>query len=93
MFLYRKKKYHICVKKIDFLNWLYNIKNKIIFNSCLKLIFNFMLIKIFLFYLRHPRHKKYIKEICEEMQEVRKEKQRPVLILYSLIDNQYMTLL
>ncbi|XP_071876601.1 eukaryotic translation initiation factor 2 alpha kinase Gcn2 isoform X2 [Bombus fervidus] len=42
---------------------------------------------------KHPRHKKYIKEICEEMQEVRKEKQRPVLILYSLINNQYMTLL
>ncbi|XP_050579843.1 eIF-2-alpha kinase GCN2 isoform X2 [Bombus affinis] len=42
---------------------------------------------------KHPRHKKYIKEICEEMQEVRKEKLRPVLILYSLINNQYMTLL
>ncbi|XP_043791915.1 eIF-2-alpha kinase GCN2 isoform X2 [Apis laboriosa] len=42
---------------------------------------------------KHPRHKKYIKEICEKMQEVRKEKQRPVLILYSLIDNQYMTFL
>ncbi|CAK9814660.1 eIF-2-alpha kinase GCN2 [Anthophora quadrimaculata] len=42
---------------------------------------------------KHPRHKKYIKEICEEMQEVRKEKQRPVLILYSLIDSQYMALL
>ncbi|XP_026672144.1 uncharacterized protein LOC108628228 [Ceratina calcarata] len=41
---------------------------------------------------KHPRHKKYIKEICEEMQEVRKEKQRPVLILYSLNDSQYMTL-
>ncbi|CAL7948676.1 unnamed protein product [Xylocopa violacea] len=42
---------------------------------------------------KHPRHKKYIKEICEVMQEARKEKQRPALILYSLIDNQYMTLL
>lgn len=49
--------------------------------------------KIFVYSFRHPRHKKYIKEICEEMQEVRKEKQRPVLILYSLINNQYMTLL
>lgn len=42
---------------------------------------------------RHPRHKKYIKEICEEMREARKEKLRPVLILYSLMDNQYMALL
>ncbi|XP_012147021.2 eukaryotic translation initiation factor 2 alpha kinase Gcn2 isoform X1 [Megachile rotundata] len=42
---------------------------------------------------RHPKHKKYIMEICEKMQDARKEKQRPVLILYSLIDYQYMTLL
>ncbi|XP_029040075.2 eIF-2-alpha kinase GCN2 isoform X2 [Osmia bicornis bicornis] len=42
---------------------------------------------------KHPKHKKYIMEICEEMQEARKEKQRPALILYSLMDNQYMTLL
>ncbi|XP_076664602.1 eukaryotic translation initiation factor 2 alpha kinase Gcn2 isoform X4 [Andrena cerasifolii] len=42
---------------------------------------------------KHPRHKKYIKEICEEMREARKEKLRPVLILYSLMDNQYMALL
>ena len=44
-------------------------------------------------FLRHSRYKKYIKEICEEMQELRNEKQKPVLILYSLIDNKYMTLL
>ncbi|XP_076234696.1 eukaryotic translation initiation factor 2 alpha kinase Gcn2 [Calliopsis andreniformis] len=42
---------------------------------------------------KHARHKKYIKDICEKMREARKEKQRPVLILHSLIDNQYMTLL
>ncbi|XP_076173712.1 eukaryotic translation initiation factor 2 alpha kinase Gcn2 isoform X2 [Ptiloglossa arizonensis] len=42
---------------------------------------------------KHPRHKKYIKEICEEMRETRREKLRPVLILYSVIDSQYMTLL
>lgn len=42
---------------------------------------------------KHSRYKKYIKEICEEMQELRNEKQKPVLILYSLIDNKYMTLL
>ncbi|XP_053995290.1 eIF-2-alpha kinase GCN2 isoform X3 [Hylaeus anthracinus] len=42
---------------------------------------------------KHPRHKKYIKEICEEMREARREKLRPVLILYSVIDSQYMTLL
>jgi predicted phosphatase len=41
---------------------------------------------------RHPRHKKYIKQICEEMKELRNEKVRPVEILYSLIDNGYMTL-
>ncbi|KAI4502781.1 hypothetical protein M0802_001825 [Mischocyttarus mexicanus] len=42
---------------------------------------------------KHPRHKKYIKLVCEEMREVRKEKLRPVVILYSLQDNHYMTLL
>ncbi|XP_031826312.2 eukaryotic translation initiation factor 2 alpha kinase Gcn2 isoform X1 [Nomia melanderi] len=42
---------------------------------------------------KHARHKKYIKEICEKLRETRREKLRPVLILYSLIDSQYMTLL
>ncbi|XP_076299172.1 eukaryotic translation initiation factor 2 alpha kinase Gcn2 isoform X2 [Lasioglossum baleicum] len=42
---------------------------------------------------KHARHKKYIKDICEELRETRKEKLRPVLILYSLMDSQYMTLL
>ncbi|XP_011337588.1 eIF-2-alpha kinase GCN2 isoform X2 [Ooceraea biroi] len=41
---------------------------------------------------KHPRHKKYIKTICEEMKELRNEKSRPVEILYSLIDSGYMTL-
>ncbi|XP_012229735.1 eIF-2-alpha kinase GCN2 [Linepithema humile] len=42
---------------------------------------------------KHPRHKKYIKQICEEMRELRNEKSRPVEVLYSLIDSGYMTLL
>ncbi|XP_050446671.1 eIF-2-alpha kinase GCN2 [Cataglyphis hispanica] len=42
---------------------------------------------------KHPRHKKYIKQICEEMKELRNEKSKPVEILYSLIDSAYMTLL
>ncbi|XP_076633537.1 eukaryotic translation initiation factor 2 alpha kinase Gcn2 isoform X1 [Colletes latitarsis] len=42
---------------------------------------------------KHPRHKKYIKEICDEMRETRREKLHPVLILYSVIDSQYMSLL
>ncbi|XP_035732758.1 eIF-2-alpha kinase GCN2-like [Vespa mandarinia] len=42
---------------------------------------------------KHARHKKYIKEICEEMRELRSEKLRPVLILYSLLDYRYMTLI
>lgn len=42
---------------------------------------------------RHPRHKKYIKQICDEMRELRSEKSRPVQILYSLSDSKYMTLI
>ncbi|XP_015183399.1 PREDICTED: eukaryotic translation initiation factor 2-alpha kinase 4 isoform X2 [Polistes dominula] len=42
---------------------------------------------------KHPRHKKYIQLICEEMREIRKEKVRPVVILYSLQENRYMTLI
>ncbi|KAI4482571.1 hypothetical protein M0804_008424 [Polistes exclamans] len=42
---------------------------------------------------KHPRHKKYIQLICEEMREIRKEKLRPVVILYSLQENRYMTLI
>ncbi|XP_034940000.1 eIF-2-alpha kinase GCN2 [Chelonus insularis] len=42
---------------------------------------------------KHPRHKKYIKQICDEMSEVRNEKQRPVLALYSLTDNKFMILI
>lgn len=45
------------------------------------------------YFYRHPRHKKYIKQICEEMKELRNEKSKPVEILYSLIDSAYMTLL
>ncbi|XP_031785554.1 eIF-2-alpha kinase GCN2 [Nasonia vitripennis] len=41
---------------------------------------------------KHQRHKKYIKQICDEMWEARNDKSRPVLILYSLSDSQYMTL-
>ncbi|KAG7210245.1 hypothetical protein KM043_011793 [Ampulex compressa] len=42
---------------------------------------------------KHPRHKRRIKDICEEMRELRNEKLRPVLILYSLTDNRHMTLI
>ncbi|XP_032674850.1 eIF-2-alpha kinase GCN2 isoform X2 [Odontomachus brunneus] len=42
---------------------------------------------------KHPRHKKYIKQICERMRELRNEKSRPVEILYSLTDSGYMTLI
>lgn len=41
---------------------------------------------------KHPRHKKYITDACEEMREIRNEKSRPVLILYSLTDNRYKIL-
>ncbi|KAL6267393.1 hypothetical protein P5V15_000468 [Pogonomyrmex californicus] len=42
---------------------------------------------------KHPRHKKYIKQICEEMKELRNEKSKPVEILYSLTDSGYLTLI
>lgn len=42
---------------------------------------------------KHPRHKKYVKQICEEMRELRNEKSKPVEILYSLIDSKHMTLI
>ncbi|XP_012285402.1 eIF-2-alpha kinase GCN2 [Orussus abietinus] len=38
---------------------------------------------------KHPRHKKYIKQICDEMREVRNEKLHPALVIYSLVDNKY----
>ncbi|KAJ8673725.1 hypothetical protein QAD02_004987, partial [Eretmocerus hayati] len=41
---------------------------------------------------KHPRHKKYVKQICDEMWEARNDKSRPVLILYSLPDSRYVTL-
>lgn len=44
-------------------------------------------------YFRHPRHKKYIKQICEKMRELRNEKSKPVEVLYSLADSGYMTLM
>ncbi|XP_043271459.1 eIF-2-alpha kinase GCN2 [Venturia canescens] len=42
---------------------------------------------------KHPRHKKYIIQICEEMSDIRNEKQRPVVGLYSLVDNRYIILM
>ncbi|XP_015584813.1 eIF-2-alpha kinase GCN2 [Cephus cinctus] len=42
---------------------------------------------------KHPRHKKYIEKICEELREVRNEKQRPVLVLYSLTESRYKILM
>ncbi|XP_012255300.2 eIF-2-alpha kinase GCN2 [Athalia rosae] len=42
---------------------------------------------------KHPRHKKYITDICEEIREIRNEKLHPVLILYSLIESRYKILM
>ncbi|XP_046628055.1 eIF-2-alpha kinase GCN2 [Neodiprion virginianus] len=42
---------------------------------------------------KHPRHKTYITDICEDMRETRNDKLHPVLILYSLIDNKYRILM
>lgn len=53
----------------------------------------YKILNIYVYFYRHPRHKKYIKQICEEMKELRNEKSKPVEILYSLIDSAYMTLL
>jgi len=52
-----------------------------------------MTIVILIMFYRHPRHKKYIKQICEEMRELRNEKSKPAEILYSLIDSRHMTLI
>lgn len=66
--------------------------------SYLRVTFLFLNVKyfyiVFLFlFFRHPRHKKYIKQICEEMREVRNDKQKPAVILYSLVDYHYIILL
>ncbi|XP_063976876.1 eIF-2-alpha kinase GCN2 isoform X2 [Diachasmimorpha longicaudata] len=42
---------------------------------------------------KHLRYKKYIQQICNEMWETRNEKQRPTLVLYSLLDNRYLFLI
>ncbi|CAD6209191.1 GSCOCG00003773001-RA-CDS [Cotesia congregata] len=38
----------------------------------------------------HPYHKKSIKQVCDEMRKIRNEKQRPVLVLYSLTDGRFV---
>ncbi|XP_053597079.1 eIF-2-alpha kinase GCN2 [Microplitis demolitor] len=38
----------------------------------------------------HLHQKKYIEQVCDKIWELRNEKQRPVLVLYSLIDNHYI---
>jgi hypothetical protein len=57
------------------------------------IVVTLFIVIIYFIYYRHPRHKKYIKQICEEMWEARNDKLRPVLILYSLSDSRYMTLM
>lgn len=40
-----------------------------------------------------PRQKEYLKQICEEIREVRNEKNRPAIVLYSYTDRRYATLI
>ncbi|XP_021938823.1 eIF-2-alpha kinase GCN2 isoform X2 [Zootermopsis nevadensis] len=42
---------------------------------------------------RHPRHKKYLIRICDEIHDLRCEKNCPVIILYSLGDNTFKVLM
>ncbi|XP_051161013.1 eIF-2-alpha kinase GCN2 [Leptopilina boulardi] len=41
----------------------------------------------------YPRQKEYLKRICEEIREVRNEKNRPAIVLYSNTDRRYATLI
>ncbi|KAJ4436658.1 hypothetical protein ANN_16789 [Periplaneta americana] len=42
---------------------------------------------------RHPRHRKYLIRICDVIHELRREKNCPVIILYSLGDNTFKVLM
>jgi hypothetical protein len=45
------------------------------------------------FSFRHPRHRKYLIRICDEIHDLRCEKNCPVIILYSLGDNTFKVLM
>jgi hypothetical protein len=44
---------------------------------------------------KHPRHKKYLKSICDFIYEINfeKEKSTPVIIIYGLVDNYFRVLM
>ncbi|XP_063231098.1 eIF-2-alpha kinase GCN2 isoform X2 [Bacillus rossius redtenbacheri] len=42
---------------------------------------------------RHPRHKKYLSRVCDEIQDLCCQKARPVLVLYSREDNIFKIIL
>lgn len=42
---------------------------------------------------RHPRHRKYLIRICDEIHDLRCEKNCPVIILYNLGDNTFKVLM
>ncbi|XP_066996679.1 eIF-2-alpha kinase GCN2 [Anabrus simplex] len=42
---------------------------------------------------KHSHHKKYIKRICDEVMELKSEKNSPVIFLYSIIDNGFKLLM
>jgi hypothetical protein len=48
---------------------------------------------MFTFFFRHPRHRKYLMRICDEIHDLRCEKNCPVIILYSLGDNTFKVLM
>lgn len=45
------------------------------------------------YFFRHPRHRKYLIRICDEIHDLRCEKNCPVIILYSLGDNAFKVLM
>lgn len=52
-----------------------------------------ILISICFILFRHPRHRKYLIGICDEIHDLRFEKNCPVIILYSLGDNTFKVLM
>ncbi|KAG5896432.1 hypothetical protein JTB14_022511 [Gonioctena quinquepunctata] len=38
---------------------------------------------------RHPRHKKYLQEVCDEIYDQRTKRKNPTIVLYSLLDYSY----
>jgi hypothetical protein len=49
--------------------------------------------KYLFYFFRHQRHRKYLIEICDEIHDLRCEKNCPVIILYSLGDNTFNVLM